>query len=110
MFERRLKKFIVFIQSAAYSLRYNDSVTKAGFNAFIFGIGSKMYVTKTAGELLFDGYSDPLLNLKPPPGSDIPAYDKFGWFYMVSIRVCFVLRSSQDNERKRITLPLFRYK
>ena len=67
---------------------------KAGFNTFIGTLGSKLYVTKTAGEFLFDGYDDPLLHIKPPPslGIDVPPYDKFGWFYLVSNIFCTSLR------------------
>jgi hypothetical protein len=46
--------------------------------------GQNVWVTKTAGELLFEGYSDPLLTMavKMPhlAQTKIPA-DKFGWFY-----------------------------
>uniref|UniRef100_A0A0A9ZAI4 Protein croquemort n=2 Tax=Lygus hesperus TaxID=30085 RepID=A0A0A9ZAI4_LYGHE len=45
---------------------------------------SKVYVTKTVQELMFDGYSDNLLNifqkLKNIIKIKIP-FDKFGWFY-----------------------------
>ena len=44
-------------------------------------------VRHTVKDMLFDGYSDPLLDFakKLPTfaGVDIP-YDKFGWFYLVS--------------------------
>lgn len=47
----------------------------------------KVHVTKTAIEWLFDGFEDPLINLaKGNPlltDSDIPPFDRFGWFYMV---------------------------
>jgi len=46
--------------------------------------GQRIWVTKTTGELLFEGYNDPILSMavKLPSFSDtkIPA-DKFGWFY-----------------------------
>lgn len=41
-------------------------------------------MTKTAGEWLFEGFEDPMINMAAsnPLISDIPAYaDKFGWFY-----------------------------
>lgn len=45
-------------------------------------------VTKTAGEMLFEGYEDPLLDLaKSLPSSatgGAPPVDRFGWFYGVS--------------------------
>ncbi|PSN44141.1 hypothetical protein C0J52_15658 [Blattella germanica] len=47
--------------------------------------GQQVWVTKTIGELLFEGYSDPILTMaaKMPQlaQTDIPV-DKFGWFYM----------------------------
>ncbi|XP_067010074.2 protein croquemort [Anabrus simplex] len=47
--------------------------------------GETLAITRTAGELLFEGYSSPLItmaNVLPGiSGMDIP-YDKFGWFYM----------------------------
>jgi scavenger receptor class B protein 1 len=55
-------------------------------------LGFKMYdkqihVTKTAGEWLFEGFNDPMIDLAKnnPFLNDIPAmFDKFGWFYKVS--------------------------
>ena len=46
--------------------------------------GQKVWVTKKVGELLFEGYSDPILTLalkmQELAQVKIPA-DKFGWFY-----------------------------
>lgn len=46
---------------------------------------TKVHITKTAREFLFDGYSDPLLNLASiVPKSVVPVqipFDKFAWFY-----------------------------
>jgi hypothetical protein len=46
--------------------------------------GQKVWVTKTTGELLFDGYTDPILTMavtmKSLADTKIPV-DKFGWFY-----------------------------
>lgn len=46
------------------------------------------YVTKTAGEFIFGGYDDPLLDilikLKPYVPYDLP-FNKVGWFYGVII-------------------------
>lgn len=49
-------------------------------------VSSKLYVTKTAGEILFDGYEEPILSsLSYLP---IPSVmDKFGIFYGVSVNV-----------------------
>lgn len=47
-----------------------------------------MYVTKSAQELLFDGYQDDLIDIAiemslTDKTVTVP-YDKFGWFYTVS--------------------------
>lgn len=43
---------------------------------------SRFFVTKTAGEFLFDGYKDPLLDLaQRMPAGTFPPFDKFGWLY-----------------------------
>lgn len=51
--------------------------------------GQRVSVTKTAGQMLFEGYEDPLLDLaKSLPASTTggaPPVDRFGWFYGVSI-------------------------
>lgn len=47
---------------------------------------NKPYITKTAGEFIFDGYDDPLLDivikLKEYFHVDLP-FNKVGWFYGV---------------------------
>lgn len=51
--------------------------------------GHKVSVTKRAGEFLFEGYEDPLLELAksmPPSATgNAPIVDRFGWFFGVSI-------------------------
>lgn len=53
----------------------------------------QIFVTKTAGEILFDGYEDPLLDMaKSLPSSatgGAPPVDRFGWFYGVRIAYKF---------------------
>ena len=45
-------------------------------------VKSKLFITKTAIELLFDGYDDPLLTLgQKLPSGMFPPFDKFAWFY-----------------------------
>ncbi len=52
------------------------------FNRIIKVLHSKFFVTKTVGELLFDGYKDPLLDLAQRlPAGTFPPLDKFGWYY-----------------------------
>lgn len=60
---------------------------------------SRVYVTKSVRELVFDGFSDNLLNIfqklnrlpLPIIKINIP-FDKFGWFYQVGwhLRVRFI--------------------
>jgi hypothetical protein len=60
---------------------------KDNLNSFIADSNSTVFITKTADEFIFKGYSDPFLDAQAnlPPGLlDIPSYDKFGWFYGVS--------------------------
>lgn len=77
------------LQSAAYTIRYFPRWVKMGFNGFVAKTKTKVFVTQTVEELLFEGYSDPLLDfsqLIPEGWLDIPSgYDKFGWFYNVSL-------------------------
>lgn len=48
--------------------------------------GRKIYTSKTVDELLFTGYSDTLLTMGKIMASDeVPAFDRFGWFYMVCL-------------------------
>merc|ERR1712071_605608 len=71
---------------AAFVMRDLPFLVKQGFNTFtkLNGIND-IFVTKQVHELLFDGYSDALLNMTAfiPPNFPvkIPPYDKFGWFY-----------------------------
>ena len=82
------------VQSAAFTIRFADRVIKAGFNQFVEQTGSTIFVSPTVEELLFEGYSDPLLDFIQfiPENSSlleiIPPYDKFGWFYMVLNSIC----------------------
>lgn len=47
-------------------------------------ISATLFVNKTVGELLFDGYEDELLSIAQMSGAKtrVPM-DKFGWFYKV---------------------------
>lgn len=67
---------------AVYTLRYQPLWFKVVFNRIVKMLKSRLFVTKSAIELLFDGYSDPLLDLgqRLPPGT-FPPFDKFAWFY-----------------------------
>jgi hypothetical protein len=73
---------------------------KGSLSLAISSTKQTLAVTHTVGDMLFDGYSDPLLDFakKLPTfaGVDIP-YDKFGWFYLVGkfliykINICLCL-------------------
>ena len=54
--------------------------------------GRKIYHRKTVDELLFGGYSDTVLSMGKlmAPDPDMPAFDRFGWFYMVSHYLFFL--------------------
>ena len=70
-------------------MRDLPKIAKIGFNTFAKSIGVKnLFIEKKVRELLFEGYSDPLLDIAKfiPPDFPvkIPPYDRFGWFYTVS--------------------------
>lgn len=58
------------------------------FNEMVNEVNTTVFVSKSVREFLFDGYDDPLLDaaqvLKHLVNVTIP-FDKFGWFYGVSI-------------------------
>ncbi|KAJ8978290.1 hypothetical protein NQ317_012661 [Molorchus minor] len=72
--------------SAAYASRNWNYLFRKGFSVTFDGIvNSTIVVTRSVGEVLFDGYDDSLINIaKTFPflaGSSLPPMDKFGWFY-----------------------------
>jgi len=81
---------LFLLKSAATAIRFQSRVIKTGFNQFIDQVGSELFIKQPVRALLFEGYSDPLLdvaglvpenlNISIPQG-----YDKFGWFYGVSL-------------------------
>lgn len=51
---------------------------------------NKLHTVKTAGEMLFQGYEDPILDVArsmPFSTSDLPPMDKFCWFFAVSLNI-----------------------
>ncbi|XP_015598597.1 protein croquemort isoform X2 [Cephus cinctus] len=71
----------VIATTIAYSIRHRSPLVRQFVNTLIRTTGETRITTKTAGELLFDGYKDPLLEMGLALNySGIP-YDKFGWFY-----------------------------
>lgn len=72
-------------QTAAFRYRFGPMGVQA--LSFIIQVWSKLYVTKTAGELLFNGYEDRFLSkVKYVTG----AQDKFGWFYQVITHIIYL--------------------
>ncbi|XP_063236007.1 protein peste-like isoform X2 [Bacillus rossius redtenbacheri] len=74
---------VVAVTASYVAREWNYFVQKSISVAFST-MRQKVHITKTVGELLFQGYSDPVIAMGSsfplPPGVRIP-YDKFGWFY-----------------------------
>ncbi|CAD6242564.1 GSCOCG00009514001-RA-CDS [Cotesia congregata] len=69
--------------SAAHTIRYWNPMMQGTLSYLL--ASSKIYINKTAGELLFEGYSDQIISMGSLMASDdfeVPPFDKFGWFYM----------------------------
>lgn len=70
--------------SATSVSRFRSTLMLIPLSSTLRMTGQKVWVTKTVGELLFDGYSDPILtlaiNMPNLAQVEIPT-DKFGWFY-----------------------------
>lgn len=62
---------------------------RKGFDISISALSTKLQKETTVGDILFTGYEDPLIvlaNSMPQMESlPIPSYDRFGWFYTVSV-------------------------
>ena len=57
-----------------------------GMSDMLSTLEAELFVKKTVGELLFDGYEDQVMSLGSSfTDEDVPL-DKFGWFYKVMIR------------------------
>ncbi|KAH0569073.1 protein croquemort-like isoform X2 [Cotesia glomerata] len=68
--------------SIGYKLRFKGLFALLAVNSVLKILNESRTVTKTVGELLFDGYDDKLLELvhKLNVTKDLP-FSKFGWFY-----------------------------
>ena len=74
-------------QQAALAHASNMSwLMQWGLFETISALDSQAFITRTAAELLFDGYDDTLLSVADMMNEDenAPPMDKFGWFYQVS--------------------------
>jgi len=70
------------VVSASFILRDFPQAIKNMFNVGLLSFGSTYFITRPAGEFLFDGFRDPLLDIANQfPEGIFPPYDKFGWFY-----------------------------
>jgi len=72
----------VMSASVAYAVRHSDALFKIGANALLTLRGGSLFVTKSVGELLYDGYQDPLIDFLRESDSPIfhVPFEKFGWF------------------------------
>ena len=72
----------VVAASAAHKIRYWDYDWQKTLSVILST--RKLYTRKTVDELLFTGYSDGILTMGKMmvTDPDIPAFDRFGWFYM----------------------------
>ncbi|XP_067210701.1 protein peste isoform X2 [Linepithema humile] len=72
----------VVATSAAHKVRYWDITLQKSLSYLLSG--RKLYTCRTVDELLFTGYPDILLTMGKTivSNEDIPAYDRFGWFYL----------------------------
>lgn len=71
-------------------MRGYNALLKIAFSSFSsYETENQIHVTKSIGELLFDGYDDPFITMGNvvPLINTIPGYDKFGWFYNVGVKV-----------------------
>jgi len=71
-------------QSAAFVSRFRSNWLRYSLNSALRATNHKVWTTKTAGEFLFDGYSDPLLTaaaLAPSLSQTTFTGSKFAWFY-----------------------------
>lgn len=81
-------------QAISYKVRFKSFLIKKSVS-FALTAMSKLYVTKTAKEILFDGYDEPILkSLSYLPISSV--MDKFGLFYGVSY---FEMRMGIKNRK-----------
>lgn len=54
---------MLFSQSVAYAVRHRNLIEKIGANGVLTLRGGSLFVTKTVGEFLYEGYDDPLIDV-----------------------------------------------
>ena len=78
-----------------------------GLSDMLATIEAKLFLKRTVGELLFDGYEDPILEIGASFDDEertLPI-DKFGWFYKVKHLSLEVYTSVTSNNNFRGTGP-----
>ncbi|XP_030762896.1 protein croquemort-like isoform X2 [Sitophilus oryzae] len=74
----------IALSTASSSMKWSYWFKKA-LSFTLTSVSAKIYGTHSAGELLFEGHEDPLLNmannLPAVMAPSMPNLDKFGWFY-----------------------------
>ena len=85
-----LTNILIFLllQAAAHVSRNWNYVVRRGLSLTLSGIAPTVNISRTIDELLFTGYPDTLTKMaKTFPffaGTEIPPWERFGWFYKVS--------------------------
>ncbi|XP_038104067.1 protein peste [Culex quinquefasciatus] len=74
--------------AAANRGRYSGYTMQRGISFTLFSFGQKVFVTKTAAELLFDGYPEPLIkgleDVMSFIGEDMGLDGRFSWFHTLN--------------------------
>ncbi|KAL6438347.1 hypothetical protein ACFW04_004481 [Cataglyphis niger] len=72
----------VVAMSAAHKIRYWEYDWQSTLSYFI--LNRQLHIRRTVDELLFTGYKDSILAMGKMmmTDSDVPTFDRFGWFYM----------------------------
>lgn len=88
------------LQSAAHKVRYWDLDWQKSLSLLLSA--RNIYTTRTVDELLFTGYRDNLLAMGKIMIDDpeIPAFDRFGWFYMVVVVNCLFFFNYVREDKK----------
>ncbi|XP_069695598.1 protein croquemort-like isoform X2 [Periplaneta americana] len=103
--------------SAAYAERHSNSLLRYTLSNTMRFTGQKVWTSQTVGDLLFYGYSDPLLTLANKMQSitnkQVPG-DKFAWFYKWNASSdyegLFNMETGEDDMYKLGLLRTWNYK